>query len=73
MAFVHEPAEFYMVWTRKGHVPRFTHETREGADTEAARLAEQNPGKKFIVLQAVQKVSYDLEPGEEMSAQAFGV
>ena len=56
MTQIIEPTDFYMLWTKTGHRPRHTHDTREDALTEAARLAAANPGKKFIVLHAVQKV-----------------
>lgn len=53
----HETPEFYMVWTKKGRIPRMAHHTRAKAEAEAERLALLNPGKKFIVLQAVNKIS----------------
>lgn len=52
-----EPVEFFFVWTKKGRVPRFTHQTRESASAEAIRLAEKHPGRKFIVLRAEGKFS----------------
>lgn len=47
---------FWMVWTKKGHKPRYMHSTFEAASAEADRLAHLTPGAKFIVLQAVRKV-----------------
>ena len=78
MAHVTEPADFYMLWTKTGHLPRFRHGTREGAMAEAIRLATENPGKKFIVLQAVEKVHFEAEPEAEpqvgtINAQSFGI
>ena len=67
---VREETTFFMVWTKKGHVPRFTHNTRAEAEAEADRLAAQAPGKKFVVLQAVSKVHV---PAEPVSAQSFGI
>lgn len=55
-ALITEPCEFWCVWTKKGHKPRFVHETEESARTEAARLAEKNPGAKYIVMRAYEKV-----------------
>lgn len=55
----YEYPEFYFVWTKKGHVPRKTHTTGEKAMKEAERLAKLHPGRKFIVLKAVTKVSVD--------------
>ena len=52
-----EPVEFFMVWTKWGHAPRRTHNTREVAQAEAGRLARLYAPKKFIVLQAVTKIS----------------
>lgn len=49
------PNDFYMVWTKTGHVPRFTHSSFKAASDEASRLARQTPGRKFIVLKAVAK------------------
>jgi len=56
MTVIDEPTEFWMVWTKTGHKPRFTHATAEAADTEARRLAALYPGKKFIVLRATHKI-----------------
>ncbi len=50
-----EDVEFYMVWTKQGRAPRKTHDTRDRAAAEAQRLAGANPGRKFIVLRAVDK------------------
>jgi hypothetical protein len=61
MAQIIEPADFYMLWTKSGRLPRFIHDSRELAQAEAARLAAANPGKKFIVLHAVQKVHVEAE------------
>lgn len=52
-----EPVTFWMVWTKTGHMPRYFHHSREGAETEARRLALRHPGLRFIVLEAVTKVS----------------
>jgi len=63
-----EPASFWFVWTKKGRVPRFAHDSLEAAQAEAARLARLNPGQKFIVLQAVEKIA--APPTAEASADA---
>jgi hypothetical protein len=44
---------FWMVWNQNGHMPKFKHSTEELARREAARLASQNPGEIFIVLQSI--------------------
>lgn len=66
-----ETVHFFMVWNKEGKHPRVTHKTYKVAEAEAARLAAKHPGRKFIVLQAVTKISEP--PPEPMSAQAFGV
>lgn len=50
------PTSFWFVWTKTGHMPRKAHDTLAQATAEAARLARIHPGKKFIVLEAVQKI-----------------
>lgn len=50
------PTCFWFVWTKTGHIPRKAHDTYASATAEASRLARANPGKKFIVLEAVQKI-----------------
>lgn len=55
-----EPVKFFMVWTKTGRSPKFIHETFEGAHTEAVRLSLEIPGRKFIVLEAVEKVSRNI-------------
>ena len=52
-----ENVDFWMVWTKTGRSPRFTHNTEEAAVREAQRLALKHPGKKFIVLWARRKFS----------------
>ena len=46
----------FFVWTKTGRRPRYAHDTQESAVTEARRLAELNPGKKFIVQQFLETV-----------------
>lgn len=36
-----------------GGIPTYRHPTHESARTEAARLANVNPGKRFLVLEVV--------------------
>lgn len=61
-----EAVHFYFVWTKKGRPPRFCHTMRSDAEAEAQRLAIANPGKKYIVLQALSKFS--TEPEDVSSA-----
>lgn len=44
---------FWMVWAPTGRAPVYQHRTRKGADAEAIRLANQNPGREFLVLKSV--------------------
>lgn len=71
MTIVYERARFYMVWTKQGDAPTVAHNTRKAAVDEAKRLAALHPGQKYIVLQAVEKVSVPADP--PMSAQSFGI
>ena len=51
----------FFVWTKKGHRPRYSHDSRFAALAEARRLAKENPGKKFIVQQFLDKVVVPVE------------
>lgn len=48
-----EQGKFWMVFNPVGRSPTYMHPTRDAADTEAQRLARENPGHQFIVLKAV--------------------
>lgn len=48
-------ATFWMVWNKDGGAPSKTHASLAKATKEAKRLARRNPGRKFIVLGAVEK------------------
>lgn len=43
----------YYVFNPKGAVPRYLHDTLEGAQQEAQRLARLIPGQTFVVLATV--------------------
>lgn len=43
-------APFWLVWNENGYPPMFKHPSQEAANTEAARLASENPGTQFHVL-----------------------
>jgi len=45
---------FYMVYGEGGRAPAVRHQSRAAAVTEATRLAANNPGQKFYVLQALE-------------------
>ena len=44
---------FWMVWNPQRSAPRMKHFTRDSAINEAKRLARENPGEEFVVLQSV--------------------
>jgi hypothetical protein len=56
---IREPQSVWCIWTKTGHGPRFFHPNRRRAEREAERLAHLNPGKKFLVMQVVAKVSVE--------------
>lgn len=44
---------FWMVWCPQGSTPQYRHTSLDGAVAEAKRLAAQNTGREFIVLESV--------------------
>ena len=59
-----DEVETWCVWTKTGRRPSFFHPSREKAEAEAERLAAKCPGKKFMVMQVVSKISFS----EQVSA-----
>lgn len=57
-----ETKDGWFVWNKRKGPPTHRHESREGAETEARRLALANPGQKFIVLTMVSKFSAPVTP-----------
>lgn len=49
-------SKFWMV-VGDGNTPKVRHETRSRAEKESTRLAKENPGITFYVLEAVEKVT----------------
>jgi len=45
------PVTFWLVWTPNGHNPSRKHETQEDAQTEAIRLLNKHPDRKFYVME----------------------
>lgn len=54
-------APFWLVWNEDGHPPMFKHPSMELAQTEAARLASENPGRQFHVLCPLATISTSTE------------
>lgn len=46
-------AMFWMVWQAGGNAPTYKHGMESSAEREAERLARENPGTAFYVLQSV--------------------
>lgn len=44
---------FWMVWNPQRNAPRVKHFNRDSAIDEAKRLARENPGEEFVVLQSI--------------------
>lgn len=44
---------FWMVWGEFGSQPRFKHSSKQSAEDEAKRLATNNPGQSFYVLESL--------------------
>lgn len=59
-----EAVDFWLVWSKHGHLPRVTHHTEAAAVREAERLARKHLGRKFIVLRAIHKISLPAEQKE---------
>lgn len=51
------PAPFWLIWREDGHYPWHKHETRDLAEAEAARLANECPGEKFHILAVMATVT----------------
>lgn len=45
--------KFYLVWDEQGSRPTYKHQSLDAAEREATRLAKQNHGHKFHVLESV--------------------
>jgi hypothetical protein len=57
---------FWMVYGLGQGCPRYHHDTKEGAVSEAKRLAAQSPGVDFVVLGAVDAYRASVNPVERM-------
>jgi hypothetical protein len=50
------PVKFWMLWNPQGRAPTFKHETLEDARKQAEKLARNNNGETFYVLEAISYV-----------------
>lgn len=66
----HEHQTAWCVWTKTGRRPQFWHDTREGAEAEAERLARKHPGKTFIVFEKL--VNIKALPDADLTSSAHG-
>lgn len=48
--------KFWLVWCQQGGTPTYKHDSHELACNEAERLARENPGKRFDVLERITSV-----------------
>jgi hypothetical protein len=48
--------KFWLVWCVEGGAPTYKHMDHESACNEAERLARNNPGKRFEVMERVSSV-----------------
>jgi len=51
-----DPGAFYLIWTKNGRNPRFSHTTLESAEAEVRRLALRHPDKRWFIVKAIQRV-----------------
>jgi hypothetical protein len=68
MSFATVPEDYFMIWSKKGWAPRRKHLTFGDAIGEAKRLADLNPGVRYVVLHAIGSVEV---PWIGPSAQAL--
>ena len=53
---------FWLVWSNDGYPPKFQHDSPDGAEREAQRLAREKPGQYFYVLEPISRsVKSDVE------------
>lgn len=63
---------FWMVWNPMRNAPVYQHRTLNNAIAEAERLARENPGQTFIVLESVMAIVVNdiqrtsLRPNQEL-------
>lgn len=48
--------KFWVIWNERGRAPVHKHYDRQAAESEAARLAQNNPGHEFHILESQQTV-----------------
>lgn len=70
MALSPEPP-FWLVWNEDGAAPHFKHETPDAAEREAIRLATCNPGRSFVVLAPVARITRESLKVERFDHDAY--
>ena len=63
---------FWLVWALDGPTSKYKHSNQQSAENEAVRLARENPGTQFVVMQSltghhqplpgVEKIDFDPIP-----------
>lgn len=53
-----EAPPFWLVWCEDGGVPTVKHRDPRSAEVEARRLAGKNPGRSFLVLSPVTRITH---------------
>jgi hypothetical protein len=51
------PPPYWLVWREGGEAPTYRHPDEDSATTEAERLSKLNPGKPFVVLCPVSRIT----------------
>lgn len=62
---------FYLVWCEGGGAPRFKHGDPMDAEQEASRLAKENPGRSFVVLAPVVRITAQSVTVERFDPDAY--
>ena len=62
---------FWFVWNENGRAPTHKHDSFERAQKEADRLAHQNGGQTFVVLESVCAVTQTTLHREDLRPEQF--
>jgi hypothetical protein len=67
----HPEPPYWVVWQENGDRPTYRHPTPDLAENEALRLARQMPGKTFVVLAPVARVTVGIETVERFDPDSY--